>query len=186
MANSEEKDINQAQEEKEEKDAKSDKCDKSEKKSKKSDKTAQELKKLQDDYAALNDRYMRTLAEYDNYRKRTQRDLDSRVSSTKVDVLSKILPVVDNFERAALNSDADFDGYKKGVEMTVNQFIEILKGIGVEEFGAVGDAFNPNIHNGVMHIEDENMEENVIADVFMKGYKLGDKIIRPATVKVAN
>lgn len=186
MANSEEKDINQPQEEKTEKTGKTDKSEKAEKKSKKTDKTAEELKKLQDDYAALNDRYMRTLAEYDNYRKRTQKDLDSRVSNTKVDVLSKILPVVDNFERAAVNSEADFDSYKKGIEMIMNQFLEILKGIGIEEFGAVGDTFDPNIHNGVMHIEDENLDENIIADVFMKGYKLGDKIIRPATVKVAN
>lgn len=159
---------------------------KAEKKSKKNDKTAEELKKLREDYAALNDRYMRTLAEYDNFRKRTQKDLDSRVSNTKVDVLSRILPVVDNFERAALNADADAESYKKGIGMTVSQFLEILKNIGVEEFGAAGEQFDPNIHNGVMHVEDENFGENEIADVFMKGYKLGDKIIRPATVKVAN
>lgn len=158
---------------------------KKEKKSKKVDKNSEELKKLQDDYAALNDKYLRMLAEYDNFRKRTQKDLDSRVSNTKVDVLSKILPVVDNFERAAL-SDADLESYKKGIEMIVNQFLEILKNIGVEEFGAPGEQFDPNIHNGVMHVEDENFGENEIADVFMKGYKLGDKIIRPATVKVAN
>lgn len=158
---------------------------KSEKKSKKN-KNDEELKKLRDDYAALNDKYMRILAEYDNYRKRTQKDLDSRVSNTKVDILSKILPVVDNFERAAGSESADFDSYKKGIEMTVNQFLEILKNIGVEEFGAAGDTFDPNIHNGVMHIDDDSFGENEITDVFMKGYKLGDRIIRPATVKVAN
>lgn len=162
------------------------KKDKSDKKSKKTDKPSEELKKLRDDYNALNDRYLRTLAEYDNFRKRTQKDLDSRVSNTKVDVLSKILPVVDNFERAAFNADADAESYRKGIEMTVKQFMEILKNIGVEEFGAAGEQFDPNIHNGVMHVEDENFGENEIADVFMKGYRLGDKIIRPATVKVAN
>ena len=101
-------------------------------------------------------------------------------------MLSKILPVIDNFERAAFNADADFDGYKKGIEMTVNQFIEILSSMGVESFGDVGESFDPNFHNGVMHIEDDSFDENVIVDVFMKGYKIGDKVIRPATVKVAN
>lgn len=142
--------------------------------------------KLQKEYDELNDRYMRTLAEYDNFRKRSQKDIESRVSYTKTDLLSKILPVIDNFERAAFNADADFEGYKKGIEMTVNQFIEILKGLGVEAFGEVGEEFDPNFHNGVMHVDDESLGENVIADVFMKGYKIGDKIIRPATVKVAN
>ncbi len=160
--------------------------EKKEKKSKKSDKSAEELKKLQKDYENLNDRYMRTLAEYDNFRKRTQKDLDARVSNTKVDLMKKILPVVDNFERAASNSNEDFETYKKGIEMTVNQFLEIISALGVESFGEKGETFDPNIHNGVMHVEDENAGENEIVDVFMKGYKLGDKIIRPATVKVAN
>lgn len=150
------------------------------------DENAKALENLQAEYDALNDRYMRTLAEYDNFRKRSQKDIEARVSYTKTDILSKILPVIDNFERAAFNADADFEGYRKGIEMTVNQFIEILKGIGVEEFGAVGETFDPNFHNGVMHIEDDSFGENEIVDVFMKGYKIGDKIIRPATVKVAN
>ena len=144
------------------------------------------LEKLQSEYDALNDRYMRTLAEYDNFRKRSQKDIESRVSYTKTDILGKILPVIDNFERAAFNAEADFDGYRKGIEMTVKQFLEILSGMGVEAFGAVGETFDPNFHNGVMHIEDDAFGENEIADVFMKGYKIGDKIIRPATVKVAN
>ncbi len=146
----------------------------------------QELEKLRTEYDALNDKYMRILAEYDNFRKRSQKDIDSRVSYTKIDMLSKILPVIDNFERAAFNADADFDAYKKGIEMTVNQFLEILKSMGVESFGVTGDSFDPNFHNGVMHIEDETFGENEIVDVFMKGYKIGDKVIRPATVKVAN
>ena len=150
------------------------------------DENTQALEKLQAEYDALNDRYMRTLAEYDNFRKRSQKDIESRVSYTKTDLLSKILPVIDNFERAAFNADADSDSYKKGIEMTVNQFLEILKSMGVEAFGAPGEAFDPNFHNGVMHIEDDSFGENEIVDVFMKGYKIGDKIIRPATVKVAN
>ena len=148
--------------------------------------SVQKLEKLQAEYDALNDKYMRILAEYDNFRKRSQKDIESRVSYTKTDMLSKILPVIDNFERAALNADADFDGYRKGIEMTVNQFIEILSSMGVESFGAVGETFDPNFHNGVMHVEDDSFDENVIVDVFMKGYKIGDKVIRPATVKVAN
>ena len=144
------------------------------------------IDKLQAEYDALNDRYMRTLAEYDNFRKRSQKDIESRVSYTKTDILGKILPVIDNFERAAFNAEADFDGYRKGIEMTVKQFLEILGSMGVEAFGAVGETFDPNFHNGVMHIEDDSFGENEIADVFMKGYKIGDKIIRPATVKVAN
>lgn len=145
-----------------------------------------ELTKLQAEYDALNDRYMRTLAEYDNFRKRSQKDIESRVTYTKTDMLSKIIPVIDNFERAAFNSDTDFDAYKKGIEMTVSQFIEILKGFGVAAFGEKGEAFDPNYHNGVMHIDDDSFGENEIAEVFMKGYKIGDTVIRPATVKVAN
>lgn len=186
MEKNEEKDVVQQTTETPAAEDKTAKREKTEKKSKKVDKSAEELAKLQDDYAALNDRYMRVLAEYDNFRKRTQKDLDSRVSHTKVDVLSKILPVVDNFERAASNADADFETYRKGIEMIAKQFMEILGSIGVEEFGAPGDTFDPNLHNGVMHVEDENLGENEITDVFMKGYKLGDKLIRPATVKVAN
>lgn len=145
-----------------------------------------ELEQLQSDYAALNDRYVRTLAEYDNFRKRTQKDIESKIAYTKTDILGRILPVLDNFERAAFNSDADFDSYKKGIEMTVTQLMEIFKGLGVESFGEPGDKFDPNIHNGVMHIEDEAYGEDEIVEVFMKGYRMGDKIIRPATVKVAN
>ena len=148
--------------------------------------TANENEKLQADYNDLNDRYMRTLAEYDNFRKRTQKDIEARVSYTKTEMLSKIVPVIDNFERAAFNAEVDFDGYRKGIEMTVNQLLEILAGLGVEAFGAVGETFDPNFHNGVMHIDDDSFGENEIVDVFMKGYKIGDKIIRPATVKVAN
>lgn len=150
------------------------------------DESVQKLENLQTEYDALNDKYMRILAEYDNFRKRSQKDIESRITYTKTDILSKILPVIDNFERAAFNADADFDGYKKGIEMTVNQFLEILKGMGVESFGEVGEEFDPNFHNGVMHVDDENLGENVIADVFMKGYKIGDTVVRPATVKVAN
>lgn len=148
--------------------------------------TVSAVDKLQAEYDALNDRYMRTLAEYDNFRKRSQKDIEARVSYTKTDMLAKILPVIDNFERAAFNADADFDGYKKGIEMTVKQFLEILGSMGVESFGVAGETFDPNFHNGVMHIEDDSFGESEIVDVFMKGYKIGDKIIRPATVKVAN
>ena len=100
--------------------------------------------------------------------------------------VGKLLPVIDNFERAAAAENTDLENYKKGVEMTVKQLLDVLSSFSVEAFGKVGDEFDPNIHNGVMHIEDDTLGENVIADVFMKGYKMGDRVVRHATVKVAN
>ncbi len=101
-------------------------------------------------------------------------------------MIGDILPVLDNFERAATNSSTDFESYRKGIDMTFNSFCEVLKKLGVEAFGEPGDNFDPNIHNAVMHCEDESLDENVITDVFSKGYKLGDRVLRPAMVKVAN
>ena len=171
----EEKEINQNEEVK---------SSKSDKKSKK-DKTSQELEKIKADYEALNDRYMRTLAEYDNFRKRTQKDIEQRVSYTKTDILSKILPVVDNFERAAFNAQSDFDGYKKGIEMTLTQLSDILKNLEVESFGEVGDEFDPNLHEAIFREEKEGFSENQITEVLQKGYAVGDKVIRHAMVKVS-
>ncbi len=133
-----------------------------------------------------NDKFLRTLAEYDNYRKRSQKEKEAAFGDTKASVLSEFLPVMDNFERALNNRDASLEDYQKGVEMIYTQFCDIFKKTGVEVFGEVGDEFDPNIHNAVMHIDDENEKENVIVDVFSKGYKLGDRILRPAMVKVAN
>ena len=132
-----------------------------------------------------NDKYLRTVAEYDNFRKRSQKEKEAIFSDSKTDIIGKFLPVIDNFERAAA-AETDLESYKKGIEMTVNQLLDVFKGMGVEAYGAKGEEFDPNIHNGVMHIDDETLGENVISDVYMKGYKLGDKVIRHATVIVAN
>jgi len=143
------------------------------------EKTAEELK-------AANDRLLRTLAEYDNFRKRSQKEKESAYGDAKASVLSELLPVVDNFERAAANKNASFEDYQKGIDMIFNQFSEVFKKLGVEAFGEKGDAFDPVLHNAVMHIEDENEGENTVVEVFSKGYKLGERILRTAMVKVAN
>ena len=133
-----------------------------------------------------NDKFLRTLAEYDNFRKRSQKEKEAAFGDSKASVLAEFLPILDNFERAVSNKDASLEDYQKGIDMIFNQFTEILKKQGVETFGEKGEQFDPNIHNAVMHIEDENEAENTIVDVFSKGYKLGDRILRPAMVKVAN
>ena len=132
-----------------------------------------------------NDKYLRTVAEYDNFRKRSQKEKEAIFSDSKTDIIGKFLPVIDNFERAA-SAETDLESYKKGSEMTVNQLLDVFKSLGVEAYGEKGEEFDPNIHNGVMHVDDESLGENVISDVYMKGYKLGDKVIRHATVIVAN
>lgn len=133
-----------------------------------------------------NDQFLRICAEYDNFRRRSQKEKQDIYSSSQADVYKELLPVLDNFDRAANNSDANLEDYKKGIEIIFNQFKEILTKNGVESFGEIGDAFDPNIHNAVMSVQDDTLGENVIADVFSKGYKLGDRIIREAVVKVAN
>ncbi len=142
--------------------------------------------KLQKALDEKNDQFLRLYAEYDNFRKRSQKEKQDIYSSSKADVIKEILPVIDNFERAASNKEASYEDYQKGIEMIFNQFINILSKQGVEGFGEKGDAFDPNIHNAVMTVDDDTLGENVIAEVFTKGYKLNDKVIRDAVVKVAN
>lgn len=147
--------------------------------------TAEE--KLQAELSEAKDQLLRMAAEYDNFRKRSQREKESLYSECKSSVVNDLLPVIDNFERCvAPGEDTSYEDYKKGVELTYKQFGEALKKLGIEAFGEVGDAFDPNLHNAVMHTEDENLPENSISNVLMKGYKLGDKIIRAAMVAVAN
>ena len=136
-------------------------------------------------YNAERDAHLRVAAEYDNFRKRTIKEKEQSYGNGKADAVEKLLPVYDNLERA-LNQPTEDAAYKKGVEMTMTQLVNIFAGLGVEIFGNVGDTFDPNIHNAVMHIEDENLGENTIAQVFQKGFKLGDKIVRFAMVQVAN
>ena len=147
--------------------------------------TAEE--KLQAELNEAKDQLLRVAAEYDNFRKRSQREKESLYSECKSSVVNDLLPVIDNFERCvAPGEDTSYEDYKKGVELTYKQFGEALKKLGIDAFGEVGDAFDPNLHNAVMHTEDENLPENSISNVLMKGYKLGDKIIRAAMVAVAN
>ncbi len=136
-------------------------------------------------YNEEHDSYLRLAADYDNFRKRTAKEKEQLYSAGKADAVEKLLPVYDNLERALNQATAD-EAYKKGVEMTMTQLVTILSGLGVEIFGEAGDAFDPNLHNAVMHIEDESLGENVISQVFQKGFKLGEKIVRFAMVQVAN
>ena len=136
-------------------------------------------------YNAEHDTYLRLAAEFDNFRKRTIKEKEASYGNGKADAVSKLLPIYDILERA-LNQHTEDEAFKKGVEMTMTQLVGIFAGLGVEIFGNVGDTFDPNFHNAVMHIEDENLGENVICQVFQKGFKLGDKIVRFAMVQVAN
>ena len=145
----------------------------------------EEKKALEAKLAEANDRLMRTLAEYDNFRKRSQKEKEALYNDVKAETIAKLLPVADNLERAA-GAEGDLESYKKGVEMTLKQTHDVFASLGVECFGEKGAPFDPNLHNGVMHEENDELPENTVSDVFMKGYKLGDKVIRHATVKVAN
>ena len=140
---------------------------------------------FEEKYNAEHDAYLRLAAEYDNFRKRTAKEKESSYANGKADAVEKLLPVYDNLSRA-LNQETADAAYKKGVEMTMNELVKILNGLGVEIFGVVGDTFDPNIHNAVMHTEDESVEENTIVQVFQQGFKLGEKIVRFAMVQVAN
>ena len=136
-------------------------------------------------YNAERDAHLRVAAEFDNFRKRTIKEKEASYGNGKADAVEKLLPVYDNLERA-LNQACEDEAFKKGVEMTMTQLVGIFSGLGVEIFGNVGEAFDPNFHNAVMHTEDENFGENTICQVFQKGFKLGEKIIRFAMVQVAN
>ena len=140
---------------------------------------------FEEKYNEAQDSYLRLAADYDNYRKRTLKEKEQSYGNGKADAIEKFLPVYDNLERA-LNQPTEDAAYKKGVEMTMTQLVGILNAMGVEIFGEKGDAFDPNLHNAVMHTEEENVAENTITQVFQKGFKMGEKIIRFAMVQVAN
>lgn len=148
------------------------------------DKLTEENKKLTEKLAEENDKYLRMLAEYDNFRRRSQKDRENVYADAYGEALSELLPVLDNIERAV--QFADSDNVSQGMSMIVSQVKTALEKLGIETFGEVGDAFDPNIHNAVMHVDDESLGENVIADIFQRGYKKGERIIRHAMVKVAN
>ncbi|MBQ8765085.1 MAG: nucleotide exchange factor GrpE [Clostridia bacterium] len=136
-------------------------------------------------YNDVNEKYMRTLAEYDNYRKRTIKEKESIYPEAKAVVIEKFLPVMDNFQRA-IDSAENKDGFYEGVVMLKKQMDDVLTALGVEKIKSVGEEFNPELHNAVMHIDDEEQGENVIVEEFQKGYKIGDRVIRHSMVKVAN
>ena len=145
-----------------------------------------EIERLTKDLAATKDSHLRTLAEYDNFRKRSQREKEATYGDAKANTLKMLLPVLDNFDRAADNKTDDIEVYRKGIEMTLTQLREILKNLEVEAFGEVGDEFDPNIHSAVMTVENPDLPENSVAAVFEKGYRMGDRILRFATVQVTN
>lgn len=172
----EEKILNEEQEAKEAKKAK--------KADKKTDALTKEKEKLEKELSETKDSYMRVLAEYDNFRKRSQREKESSYNDSKANTLALLLPVIDNLDRAIENKTDDIESYRKGVEMTFNQLEEILKKLDVETFGEIGEEFNPELHNAVMTTENPDLPENTIAAVFEKGYKMGDRVLRFASVQI--
>ena len=144
-----------------------------------------EVSALQEQSAQLNDQLLRVLAEYDNYRKRACRERESIYPQAVSDTVRQILPVIDSFERAMESECRDAE-FKKGMEMIYSSLMDALSKLSVEQVGAVGEEFDPELHDAVMHTEDEALGANVIAQVMQKGYKMGDKVIRHAMVQVAN
>ena len=144
-----------------------------------------EVNPWEEKYNAERDAHLRVAAEFDNFRKRTIKEKEASYGNGKADAIAKMLPIYDNLERA-LNQPTEDAAYKKGVELTMNELVKIFTSLGVEIFGNVGDEFDPNIHNAIMHTEDESVAENTITMVFQKGIKMGDKIVRFAMVQVAN
>ena len=144
-----------------------------------------ELESVKKELAGEKDKHLRLLAEYDNYRKRSSRERDNIYADVKAYTLTKLLPVFDNLERALRNPTAD-EAYRKGVEMTMNQFLEVMKALGVTPIEALGAPFDPKLHNAVMHVEDPEHGEQEIVQEFQKGFKMGDRVIRFSMVQVAN
>ena len=156
-----------------------------EKKEKKKSKKDSEIEALKAELEAKSDLLARTAAEFDNFKKRTEREKSGVAEFAKAGIIKQLLPILDNIDRASA-ADKESSDYIKGIELIVKQFEALPGNLNIEEVAAVGDSFDPNLHEAVMHIEDEAFGENVIADVLQKGYKLGDTVIRPAMVKVAN
>ena len=146
---------------------------------------APEANPFEEKYNAEHDSYLRLAADYDNYRKRTAKEKEQSYSNGKADTILKLLPIYDNLERA-MSQDTEDTAYKKGVEMTMTELVKIFTGLGVEIFGEAGEHFDPSLHNAVMHTEDDRVGESTITQVFQKGFKLGEKIVRFAMVQVAN
>lgn len=164
--------------------AEENKAPETETKPKKTRKNA-EVEKLKAELNEVNDRLLRTAAEFDNYKKRTEREKLSVAEYAKANVMKTLLPILDNADRAA-GFEAGTEQYNKGIEMIVKELASLADKLGLKEIGVVGEEFNPEIHEAIMHIEDENFGENTVAAVLQKGYKFGDTVVRPAMVQVAN
>ena len=152
---------------------------------KKKSKKDLEIETLKQELEQKNDLLLRTAAEFDNFKKRTEREKTTVAEFAKAGLIKQLLPILDNIDRAAA-TDKENPDYIKGIEMIVKQFQGIAANLGIVEIASAGDTINPELHEAVMHIEDENLAENVIAEVLQKGYKIGDTVIRAAMVKVAN
>ena len=183
-----------AEEEEQEKEAPKEPKTKKEEKKARKDKKAEEKQAeapkapeidAKEELKGANDRYLRLLAEYDNYRKRSQKEKDNLYGEVKADTVTKFLPVYDNLCRALAQTTED-EAYRKGVEMIMTQFEQTLEKLGVTKIESLGQTFDPNRHNAVMHVDDEAKGENEIVEVFQEGFLLGEKVIRFAMVKVAN
>ena len=144
-----------------------------------------ELETIKAEKDELYDKYLRTLAEYDNFRKRSQREKDAIYGDATADAVKKLLPVLDNFERA-LNYECKDEEFKKGISLIQNTLIEVFDSLGVKEIPAMDAQFDPNLHEAVMHLDNPAYGENIVTDVYRKGYTLGDKVIRHSMVVVAN
>lgn len=147
---------------------------------------APEENPLEKELADTKDQLLRVTAEYANYRKRSEKEKSESFAFATAKAVGEILATVDNLERALSNEQEDYEGLKKGVQMTLDGLMASLEKLGVTACGEAGEQFDPNFHNAVMHIEDESLGENVIVDVFQKGYKINEKVVRPAMVKTAN
>lgn len=156
--------------------------DKKEKKSK----AQLEIEKLKAELESKNDLLLRTAAEFDNFKKRTERERSSVAEYAKANVIKQILPILDNIDRASVHEDKTGEDYIKGIELIVKQFESLGEKLEIVDIAKAGDNFDPNCHEAVMHIEDESLGENVIVEVMQRGFKIGDTVIRPAMVKVAN
>lgn len=147
-------------------------------------KAESEAKKASETLAEANDKYLRMLAEFDNYKKRTAKEGEAKYANAYCDAVQALLPVFDNIERAV--EYASDEQSRNGLLLIISNFKDVLSKMGVEQIGEPGEEFNADLHSAVMHVEDESLGENTVAEVFQKGYKKGDKIIRYAAVKVAN
>ena len=168
----------------EEKEGVDDKKDKKECKESKKRELQKQVEQLTEALAEEKDRYARMFAEYENFRRRSQKERENVYADAYAEALGEVMPMVDNLERALQCGEGE--QLHKGLEMVMNQFQEMLKKLGIETFGEKGDTFDPNIHHAIMHEDNENLPENSIVEVFQRGYKKGERIIRCAMVKVAN